>query len=237
MDPHYAENYSLIMGIVDLIPVILFGIAGSILIRAMFNNLKKPFAVLLCSGVTLGLTAGTFKAIWKILLALNVCDFYPLNYMFMPVQALCMVLMGVGLFSVLWDKNNYKATKVNMVAWPIAFIVLAGTPATLYDGNMLFIALLVIGEFLICVSLSYLAIRNKKWVCLALFIVSFICLMIMGAMKPISTKTGMDETTANWVEEGINTIAQTTLFVGCLLMTKSGFFAFRQKYQEIAPQE
>ena len=63
MGEHFAEDYSLIMGIVDLLPVILFALAGSIVIKVMFNELKKPFAVLLCSGVTLSLTAGLFVGV------------------------------------------------------------------------------------------------------------------------------------------------------------------------------
>jgi hypothetical protein len=71
MIEHYAEDYSVVMGLMDLLPVILFTLAGCIIIKVMFNELRKPFAVLLCSGVTLSITAGLFKAIWKILLALN----------------------------------------------------------------------------------------------------------------------------------------------------------------------
>ena len=113
MTEHYAEDYSLIMGIVDLIPVILFALAGCIIIKELFNKLRKPFAVMLCSGVTLSLTAGLFKAIWKILLSLNVCDFYPFDVMFMPTQSLGFILMGVGLLSLLFEKKEKsEATQI-----------------------------------------------------------------------------------------------------------------------------
>ena len=113
MGEHFAEDYSLIMGIVDLIPVILFTLAGCIIIKVMFNVLKKPFAVMLCSGVTLSLTAGLFKAIWKILLSLNVCDFYPFNVMFMPTQSLGFVLIGVGLISLLFDTASTLTSELS----------------------------------------------------------------------------------------------------------------------------
>ena len=48
----------------------------------------------------------------------------------------------------------------------------------------------------------------------------------MGAMKPISRN--MDETTANWVEEAVNVVAQGSLLAGCIIMNKKGFFAFRK---------
>ena len=229
MVEHYAEDYSLIMGIVDLVPVIIFALAGCILIKVLFNVLKKPFAVLLCSGVTLSLTAGIFKAIWKILLSLNICDFYPFDVMFMPTQSLGFVLMGIGLLSLLFNKEITKSSKVNVIIWPVIIIVLAGEPAKQVDGNIAFIAMLVIGEIMIATSLSFLAIKNKNWVCLVLFIVSFICLMIMGAMKPLSTKMNLTVTAANWIEESVNIVAQASLLVGCYLLNRKGFFTYKEK--------
>lgn len=229
MGEHFAEDYSVIMGLVDLLPVILFALAGCIIIKELFNKLRKPFAVLVCSGVTLSLTAGLFKAIWKILLALNACDFYPFNIMFMPTQSLGFVLMGVGLISLLFKKKKVEESAANAVSLPLALIILAGTPAVLFDGSTLFIAMLVIGEAMIATSLSYLAVKNKKWVCLILFIVSFIGLMIMGAMKPLSSKMELSVTAANWIEQSINIVAQATLLVGCYLMNKKGFFAYQEE--------
>ena len=228
MIEHYAEDYSLIMGIVDLLPVILFALAGCILIKSLFNVLKKPFAVFLSSGVTFGITAGTFKALWKILLSLDICDFYPFDAMFMPIQSLAMVLIGVGLISILFDKEIREAPKTNMVIWPLILLVLAGTPARLENGSMMFIAILVIGEALIATSLSFLAVKNKNWVCLALFIISFIGLMVMGAMKPLSTKMNLSVTAANWIEESVNIVAQLSLLAGCYLLNKKGFFAYKE---------
>lgn len=229
MPEHYAEDYSLIMGIVDLIPVILFALAGCIIIKELFSKLRKPFAVMLCSGVTLSLTAGLFKAIWKILLSLNICDFYPFDAMFMPTQSLGFILMGVGLLSLLFENKKNGEVKTNAIAIPLIALVILSTPARQENGNTVFIVLLVVGELMIATSLSYLAVRNKNWLCLALFIVSCIGLITMGAMKPLSTKLNMDVTTANWVEESINIVAQSTLLVGAYLLSKKGFLAFKEQ--------
>ena len=229
MNEHYAEDYSLIMGIVDLIPVILFALAGCIIIKELFSKLRKPFAVMVCSGVTLSLTAGLFKAIWKILLSLNVCDFYPFDVMFMPTQSLGFILMGVGLLSLLFEQKKKGETTVKAFSLPLLFLILLGEPARQENGSVVFIALLVIGEIMIATSLSYLAIKNKNWVCLVLFIVSCIALIVMGAMKPLSTKLSLDVTSANWIEESINIVAQSTLLVGAYLLNKKGFLAFKEQ--------
>ena len=229
MDPHYAKDYPLFMGIVDLIPVVLFALAGCIIIKELFTKLKKPFAVMVCSGVTLSLTAGVFKATWKILLSLNVCDFYPFDVMFMPTQALGFVLMGIGLLSLLFEKKNKGTVAVNSFILPLLLLVFAAEPARKENGSIIFIAALVIGELMIATSLSYLAIKNKKWWCLVLFIVSCVALIVMGAMKPLSTKLQMDVTTANWVEEAINTVAQAALLVGTFLLKKKGFLSYKEQ--------
>ena len=228
MEPHFAEDYSVVMGLMDLLPVILFTLAGCIIIKVMFNELRKPFAVLLCSGVTLSVTAGLFKAVWKILLALNICDFYPFDVMFMPTQALGFILMGVGLISILFQKKESK-TIANVATWPLVLlVVLERVAAQQVDGNIAFIAMLVIGEAMIATSLSFLAIKNKKWICLICFIVMFIALMVMGAMKPLSTKLSLSVTAANWIEESVNIVAQVSLVVGAYLLDKHGFFAYKE---------
>ena len=228
MVPHYASDYSLIMGIVDLLPVALFALAGCILIKNLFNVLKKPFAVLLCSGVTLCLTAGTFKAIWKILLSLNICDFYPFDVMFLPTQSLGFVLMGVGLLSILFDKDLRSSKKTYVFVLPLLVLAAAAEPAKQVDGSMLFIVMLVIGTIMIDTPLCYLSFKNKKWYCAVLFIINFIGLMIMGAMKPLSTKMSMSVTAANWIEESVNIVAQAAMLAGCYLLNKGGFFAFKE---------
>ena len=171
MGYHYAEDYSLIMGIVDLVPVILFALAGCIIIKELFSKLRKPFAVMMCSGVTLSLTAGTFKAIWKILLSLNVCDFYPFDVMFMSTQSLGFILMGISLLSLLFEKKEKSENKAAAFSFPLILLAFAGTPARQENGSIVFIAFLVIGELMIATSLSYLAVKNKKWICLVLLLV------------------------------------------------------------------
>lgn len=225
---HFAENYSVLMGLVNFIPVILFAVAGCIMIKSLFNNLKKPFAVMFCSGVTLGLTAGVFKALWKILVALNICDFYPLNFMFLPTESLGFVLMGIGLISILFDQSHHHnhVIKTNMFILPVLLIVYEASPVKLFDGSIIFIIMLIIGEALIATSMCYLSMKNKKWYCLILFVVSFIAAMVMGAMKPIARK--MDVTLANWIEESVNLVAQACLLIGCILLNKEGFFSFKK---------
>jgi uncharacterized sodium:solute symporter family permease YidK len=149
--------------------------------------------------------------------------------MFMPTQSLGFVLIGVGLISLLFDKEVRNGATVAVSTLPLIALIMFAEPAKQVDGSVAFIAMLVIGEIMIATTLSYLAVRNKKWLCLILFIISCIALMVMGAMKPLSTKMDMSVSVANWVEESVNIIAQLTLLAGCYLLNKTGFFAYQKK--------
>ena len=90
MTVHYAENYTLLMALVDFIPVLFFLLAGRLLVKKDKEN------IWLTSGVVMVTMAGLLKAVWKVLAALNVCDFVLLNQMFLPVNAIGFLLVGYG---------------------------------------------------------------------------------------------------------------------------------------------
>ena len=58
---------SLTMGLVDLIPVILFAVSAVMLQRGVYEKLSKGAFALLCSGTIMVIAAGLYKALWKIL--------------------------------------------------------------------------------------------------------------------------------------------------------------------------
>lgn len=152
--------------------------------------------------------------------------------MFMPTQFLGFILIGVGLLSLLFEKKKEEEITTNVVTLSLILLVLAGITARQENGSIVFIVFLVIEELMIATSLSYLAIKNKNWLCLVLFIVSCIALIVMGAMKPLSTKLNMDVTTTNWIEKAINIVAQGTLVAGAFLLTRNGFLRFKDEKKE-----
>lgn len=74
------------MALVDFIPVLLFFAAAVLLQRDLYNKMVKGAYALLATGSTMVLIGGIFKALWKILYALGICDYQALDAAFFPLQ-------------------------------------------------------------------------------------------------------------------------------------------------------
>lgn len=70
------------MAIMDFIPVCLFFAAALILQRDLYNKMVKGAFALLAAGSIMVLLSGIYKALWKILYAMGVCDYTALDVAF-----------------------------------------------------------------------------------------------------------------------------------------------------------
>ena len=80
------KEFSAAMALVDYIPVILFTLAGILLMRDLYNKMSKGAFALFAAGLIFVTCAGALKATYKLLYALGVCDFAPLNEMFFSME-------------------------------------------------------------------------------------------------------------------------------------------------------
>lgn len=92
------------MAIVDYFPVALFLAGALVLQRDLYHEMSKGAFALFSAGTITIFMAGLFKASWKLLYALSVCDFEPLNKCFFPMQTTGFVLsfvfvLGMGYLS------------------------------------------------------------------------------------------------------------------------------------------
>lgn len=75
------KNFSISMGIVDFIPVILFSIAAIMLQRDLYNKMSKGAFALFAVGTIDIICAGMAKALYKLLYGAGICDFKTLKSM------------------------------------------------------------------------------------------------------------------------------------------------------------
>lgn len=94
------------MAIMDFIPVCLFFAAALILQRDLYNKMVKGAFALLAAGSIMVLLSGIYKALWKILYAMGVCDYTALDVAFFPIQAPGFMLVFLGLVAMLVRKNR-----------------------------------------------------------------------------------------------------------------------------------
>jgi hypothetical protein len=196
-------NFTIPMALMDYVPVFFFGVTAVILLRDLYNKMFKGAYALLAAGSVNVFLAGFCKATWKLLYAANICDFVALEEMFMPVNSLGLLFVGLSL--------------VGMLCWKRKSVMLSAAPVAL-TSSMPFILLMVLGLGGMCASLSILAAKMKKAPVMALFIASFVCAMAMGYMS------SQDSTQAwvNWAEQSINCVSQGCLMAGVLLLHKAG---------------
>ena len=191
-------NFTVPMGLMDFVPVIFFGITSVILLRDLYNKMSKAAYVLLSAGAVNVFLAGFCKALWKLLYAANICNFVALEEMFMPVNSLGLLFVGIGLILMVCQKKS-------------AMLSVAPVAVT---TSLPFIMMMVVGLGGMCATLSIVAAKMKKAPVMVLFILSFVCAMYMSSQD--STQAWV-----NWVEQSINTVSQLCLMIGTILLHKA----------------
>ena len=198
------------MALVDYIPVFLFCAAAVFLQRDLYNKMSKGCFALFAAGTINVFIAGFLKATWKLLYAAGICDFTALNTMFMPVQSIGFLLIGIGLVWML-AKKQYST------------VLLAAPPV--FGGTFVFIGMMVAGLGCMCAALSILAAKMKKAPVIALFVLAFVGSMGMGYMSSHDSTSAI----VNWIEQGINTLSQGCLMAGVILLDKAGLQDWNRK--------
>ena len=189
------------MAIVDFIPVLLFFITAVILQRDLYYKMSKGAFALLAAGSIMVLIGGIYKAGWKILYALEICDYQAINTAFFPMQGPGFLLFFLGL---LMSKDKKRETAA-----------LAVVP---YTSNLPFIIIQVIGLGGAQMILMVKALKMKKKNAAILFIVSFIFMLGMGYLgSKFDSSSKM-----NWIAQVTNIISETALLAGVVILHKAG---------------
>lgn len=197
-------EFSVAMGLADFIPVLFFGVSALLLQRDLYNKMVKGAYALFAAGTINVFCAGFLKATWKLLYAAGVCDFAALNTMFLPLQSIGFLLIGLGL--------------VGMIAWKARSAAALAVAPPVFGGTFVFIGMMVAGLGVLCGVLSMIAAKMRKHGVIVLFVLAFVGSMGMGYMS------SRDSTAAwvNWAEQGINTVSQGMLMAGVILLHRAG---------------
>lgn len=205
----------ILMGFVDLAPVVLFLVAAIYLQRDLYNKMSKGAFAVFATGTIIVFIAGFLKAVHKILLTFRVCNFEVLSKCFFPMQTVGFLLAGAGLLAVLLHEQGKGKAFVTVIPLIILGFAQNYDDVEVWSGTMLFVVLMCIGVLLFDGALITFAIKLKKPLIAILLVVSFICTLGMGYL---STKDNMND----WIKEAVNTIGQLTLLVSAILLRKNG---------------
>jgi hypothetical protein len=236
------KDFSVVMSLVDYIPVALFEAATVLLLRDMYNKMSKGAFALFAAGTIDVICAGILKATYKLMYALGLCDFEALSNVFFPMQSLGFMLAGIGMLALLCHrqtpsspnsepKNPSKTSTIvsfAFLAFAVVFLLIKGDNKTgiapvYFSGTFVFVALMIIGLGLMDTGLCIMSKKVGKPALIALFIVSFFLCLCMGYLSSRDfTKASM-----NWIAELVNTLGQGTLLIGAIQLHKNGFEELR----------
>ena len=195
-------NFTIPMALMDFVPVAFFAVTAVLLLGDLYNKMNKGVYALFAAGSVNVFMAGFCKALWKLLYAAGICDFVALEEMFMPVNSLGLLFVGLSLIGMLC----FKRKNVTLSVAPVAL-----------TSSLPFIAMMVVGLGGMCASLSIVSAKMKKGKVMILFILSFVCAMGMGYLS------SRDSTLAwvNWAEQSINCVSQGCLMLGTIILHKA----------------
>ena len=185
------------MALMDFVPVLLFGAAWVILYRDLKNKLNLCSGILLPLGAGLVFLAGFLKATWKMQKALGVPAVELFNKMMFPTQSVGFLLMAVGMLALMYGQRK-SARSLTMV-W---------------------VMLTVLGNLGASAGLVWIASTVKK-AAVPLFIVAFVCSMMMGYLS----SRDFAQASMHWIAQSVNTLGQALLLFGALLVHKAGLSA------------
>ena len=192
------------MALVDYIPVVLYCISAVILQRDFYNRMSRGTFALLSAGMIMSIMAGLFKATWKLLFALEICDFDRLNKSFFPLQSVGILLAGIALMLMVFARQ--KGTSLHSAA-----------PAV-FAGTGVFIVLMVLGLCGIFLGLSVEAKRRKKKSAMVLFIITFVFMLMMGYLS----SKNFEKASMNWISEGVNVMGWSIFLMGSRILSGAG---------------
>ncbi len=204
------NEFSVVMSLVDYIPVLFYTVAIIILQRDLYNKMSKGAFAIFAAGTFNVSIAGLLKATYKLLYALEICNFEVLSKMFFPVQAIGFILAGLGLVAMMF--HNQGAT-------------LATVFPAVYSGTFIFVGLMVAGLAAMNTVLSIVAIKLKKKSAVIYFIVAFVCSLCMGYLSSKDFSKGI----MNWIGEIVNSAGQLSLLLGTLTLHKAGLTELKLK--------
>lgn len=195
------------MALIDFIPVLLFFAAGILLIKDLSNKMSKGYFALLSSGIIMVFVSGFLKALWKIIYALEICDYVLLDHAFFPMQSIGFVLTFISLIGIFTRKRNLNALALTV---PV------------YESSMPFVFIQIIGCTGVQTMLFLMAMKMKKHIACICFVMSFVFMLCMGYL---SSKFD-DSSSMHWIAQLTNIVSQGALFAGVFILHKNGMKDF-----------
>lgn len=194
------------MAIVDFIPVVLFFAAAVLLQRDLYNKMVKGAYALLATGSVMVLIGGLFKAGWKILYALSICDYPLLENSFFPMQGPGFLMVFLALVGMFTPWNRGRTVTMSVAAVPV------------YTSSMPFVIMQTVGCAGAQWSLFALSLKMRQRLAAVMYVISFWFMLGMGYLSA----TFDDSSSMHWMAQCVNIVSQGSFLWGTVLLHRAG---------------
>lgn len=214
------NEISVFMGIVDIIPVVIFLIANLKLMDALHNKLNYQKYAILSSGAYMLFFGGICKIIWKFLYAFKVCDYTTLSECFFPMQSIGFILLCVGAGSAIFAKKlpDKNVTLYSSTLLPVLVPVI---PVVTTHMPFLLVTLIAMTVFYIILSVGTVKLKHAKGILwLVLSYAGMLCNCFVGSAADKATPDMI--ATLHWIAELSHIFAEVFLLICITDMIKHG---------------
>jgi hypothetical protein len=194
------NSYSVIMALMDYIPVLGFMIGAFFLSKIFFGGHKQQLGWMVLIGGVLIFMGGALQATWKLFMALNVGNFSWMSqgqFIFMAFGYSALLIPAISLIST--SKLVKNAPLPAMAVWKIPFLAV--------------MTLASIGTYGI---LTFVAFRRRQPLAALGFIMALLGVLLLGGMASQEQTIAMQ-----WIEQSVNSLANLGFALGSFLLSKN----------------
>jgi len=191
------ETYPISLALFDFIPTIAFLIGGYFLVKISLMMHSRRCSQLAAASVLLIFMGGFLKATWKLLYATGTADVRLMSEVqFFLVAPGFFIMMIVAILVARRRRETIEIPLLAIAPWKIPLL-----------------AIMVLSSMAANGILTYVSFKRGVPLAATGFIISFLCLVAMGAMA-----SGEQTLARQWMEEGVNAIGQIGFAGGAFLL-------------------
>ncbi len=213
---------SVLMAVVDFIPVVFFMFAMGAVIRIAYQRIGTVSFAVLTGGVFLGFFAGLAKCTWKLLYAFGT-DFVPLNTSFAVYQTVGFGMIAYGCVVLATNelrrgKALPKASVVKSLACALPlFLLFFADVVVIEKAGFLWYIAMALFTCTYLIALSLLAFKVKR-LCGLWYYASMVTMFLMVGLKSQFEEGGSFET-MNWIAQVTNVVTQCLVILPTHLLS------------------
>lgn len=192
------ETYPISLAIFDFLPTTAFLIGAFFLVKIGLVCRGRKCSRMFMAGSLLIFLGGSFKAIWKLLVAMNVADIQWMSQGQFVFSSVGFLAVFVAVLYMIRTRRHLlpNGALLSMAVWKIPLLFLLTLTSLGAEG-----------------ILAYMSFRRKVPLAAAGFVVGVLGILAMGALASAEQSLVMQ-----WIEEIINAAGQLGFMVGSILL-------------------